>query len=109
MKKHKDENGPLYYMIDIDLIVNLFGVDNAKVIFSEISSLARAFRSVVISFRTTKDFQNEPIIHYPSKAFRLELLHRSLLIRGVIPEKNYHHLAFETNKGSISVELKEIV
>ena len=109
LKKHKDTNGPLLYMIDIDLIVNLFGVDNAKFFFSEISSLARAYRSVVLTFRMVTDESKETVIHYSSKAFRLEVLHRSLLIRGIVPEKNYHHLAFKTNKGSIAVELKEII
>ncbi|MHA1911079.1 MAG: RAD55 family ATPase [Candidatus Kariarchaeaceae archaeon] len=109
LQKHKDKNDPLLYMIDIDLVVNLFGVDRAKLFFSEVSSLARAFRSVVLSFRMTTEESEETIIHYPSKAFRLEILHRSLLIRGIVPEKNYHHLSFETNKGSISIKLKEIV
>jgi len=107
--KHKDDDDPLLYMIDIDLIVNLFGVDNAKFFFSEVSSLARAYRSVILTYRMITDESKESIIHYPSKAFRLEILHRSLLISGIVPEKNYHHLAFETNKGSIAIKLKEII
>jgi KaiC/GvpD/RAD55 family RecA-like ATPase len=109
LQKHKDSNEPLLYMIDIDLIVNLFGVDTAKFFFSEVSSLARAFRSVVLTFRMVTQESDKTIIHYPSKAFRLEVLHRSLLIRGIVPEKNYHHLSFETNKGSIAIKLKEII